>query len=220
MLKINITSRLKYKCPQIALGAIQFNAVVKEKDGILWLDFVSYIDELTLKLENINLKELEEIKAGRIAYKKLGRDPDRYNLSSEALLKRIKAGKEVYQVNNLVDLNNYISVQSNYSIGLYDLDKTKGSISFDYGSEKEVYESLAKGIFDVYNLPVFRDSISSFGSPTSDSKRTAINLYSQKVLMVLISFTGEDKLSYWQELTTKLLLRYSCGTNLKTSIIK
>jgi len=220
MVTINVSDRIKTKCPQIALGVIQFTAIVKAKDENLWMAFSNYCNELAPKLKEKNLKEFEEIKSGRIAYKSLGRDPDRYNVSSEALLKRVKNGKEMYQINNLVDTNNFLSVQSHYSIGMYDLNKTQGAITFDYGSENEVYESLAKGLFDVTNLPIFRDSISGFGSPTSDSKRTAISLEASNILMILISFNGEGNLSYWLEIATQLLSTYSSATNIETQIVK
>jgi DNA/RNA-binding domain of Phe-tRNA-synthetase-like protein len=220
MTDIQISKRFKTKCPLIALGAVEFTATVTPQNEKLWAVFSEYCKMLASTLEDKNIKELPEIRAGRAAYKVLGRDPDRYNLSAEALLKRIKNKKDIYQINNLVDTNNFLSVKSHYSIGLYDLDKTEGSISFDYGNEKEVYESLAKGSFDVTTLPVFRDAISGFGSPTSDSRRTAIQPETSHVLMVFISFSGDTNLNGWLQSGTALLAEYAHATNLKTAIIK
>lgn len=220
MINISISERFKNKCSNISLGIIEFNATVTGRNDDLWRDFNLYLENSYEYFESLNIKEVEEIKAGRNTYKLLGRDPDRYRLSSEALIRRIKTGNHMYQINSLVDLNNFISIQSYFSIGLYDKSKIGSDILFDYGNEGEVYESLAKGMFDVTNLPIFRDAISGFGSPTSDSKRSCISLSTNSILMIIISFTKGSSLSEWIKTTVNLLIKYTNATNIKTKILE
>lgn len=66
------------------------------------------------------------IAATRSAYKALGKDPNRYRPSQEQLLRRIVNGKELYFINNAVDIFNYVSIFSGYAIGAFDADKVCG----------------------------------------------------------------------------------------------
>ena len=80
--------------------------------------------------------KIKNIETSRIAYKKLGKDPSRYRLSSESLAKRVVKGMDLYKVNNVVDINNLISLESFYSVGTYDLSKLGKEIIFTVGEEK------------------------------------------------------------------------------------
>ena len=91
----------------------------------------TYIDNIVI--ENIkkeytldNLTEQINIKASRQAYKQLGKEPSRYRVSSEALIRRILQNKGLYKINNVVDTNNLISIETGYSVGSYDLEKIQG----------------------------------------------------------------------------------------------
>lgn len=46
------------------------------------------------------------MKGSRAAYKVFGRNPGRYRVSSEALLRRVRRGDALYQINSVVDVNN------------------------------------------------------------------------------------------------------------------
>jgi len=58
-------------------------------------------------------------------------------------------------------------------------------------------------------LPVFRDTLSPFGSPTSDSVRTSVTGETTKFLMVIIGFSGEEQTRETVELSTRLLRKYA-----------
>ncbi|WP_456060318.1 phenylalanine--tRNA ligase beta subunit-related protein, partial [Brachyspira pilosicoli] len=75
---------------------------------------------------------------------------------------------------NIVDINNLISLHTCYSVGTYDLDKVKGSITFTVGEENERYEGIGRGSINLENLPVFEDEDGKFGSTTSDSIKAMI----------------------------------------------
>ena len=55
----------------------------------------------TMKLEYVN--KWLPIRATRQAYKKLGKDPNRYRPSAEALRRRILRGLPLYRIDTLVD---------------------------------------------------------------------------------------------------------------------
>ena len=63
-----------------------------------------------------------------MAYKAFGRNPGRYRVSSEALLRRVRRLDPLYRINTVVDVNNLISIQSGLSVGSYDIEQIKGDV--------------------------------------------------------------------------------------------
>lgn len=94
------------------------------------------------KLATVELGSLPEIAVWRKIYKDFGSDPRDYPSSIESLLRRARGGqKPLPQINNLVDLYNYISLKYHLPAGAEDLDKVKGDIELAYatGEEKGIY---------------------------------------------------------------------------------
>ena len=99
-MKIIIDKQLQDSC-NVNLGCIFYNTIV-EKNNELW----NYIDNIVIgNIKNEytldNLTEQINIKASRQAYKKLGKEPSRYRVSSEALIRRILQNKGLYKINNV-----------------------------------------------------------------------------------------------------------------------
>ncbi|OGG03684.1 arginine--tRNA ligase [Candidatus Gottesmanbacteria bacterium RBG_16_37_8] len=94
------------------------------------------------KLSNVELRSLPEISSWRRIYDEFGSDPKDFRSSVEALLRRARGGeKPIPQINNLVDLYNYISLKYHLPAGAEDLEKAEGDIwlTFAIGVEKGVY---------------------------------------------------------------------------------
>lgn len=70
--------------------------------------------------------------------------PKSYRSSVEALLKRVLAGKKLWNINNVVDLYNYCSIHSLAPMGGYDLDKVSGDIAVRFGLEGETFLGLGE----------------------------------------------------------------------------
>ena len=95
--------------------------------------------------------------------------------SSEALLRSVVQGKILYSINNLVDLWNLDSLQFFLPVGLYDVDKINGEkVIIRLGKENETFEGIRKADVNVEGRLCIADDDGAFGSPTSDSARTAI----------------------------------------------
>lgn len=133
------------------------------------------------------------IKDARDAYKRLGKDPSRYRLACESLLRRIVKGNKLYRINNLVDAGNILSIETNRSTAVLDLDKIVGDINIRLGTNDDVYEGIGRGIINVSNIPLYCDSISPFGSPTSDTLRTSVTSSTKKILLMIICFSDDKK---------------------------
>lgn len=155
------------------------------------------IEELIEKTEKRINEEytLEEvisiplIKEARDAYKKLGKDPSRYRLACESLLRRIVKGNHLYKINNLVDAGNILSIDTNRSVAVLDYDKIVGDVNIRLGTENDIYEGIGRGIINVNNIPLYDDEVGPFGSPTSDTPRTMITDETKKILLMIICFS-------------------------------
>jgi len=212
MIQITIDSELKAKNPSTYLGCIICDVETEKFNSELWQDIKEIESEIISSITNEMLKDLPNIKESRNAYKIFGKDPNRYKISSESLVKRIIDGKGLYQINSVVDTNNYISLKSLFSVGSYDLQKIEPPIIFRIGNKNEIYESLSRDNLNIENLPLLSDKIGAFGSPTSDSKRTIITLETKQIIMILFSFSNNNFKTYF-DLAEKQLKRFVNAQN-------
>jgi DNA/RNA-binding domain of Phe-tRNA-synthetase-like protein len=219
MINIKISDKIKDKSPNTVIGAIEANVVVKEYDDKLWEIIKNKCNEIQSNINQNEILKIKNIETSRMAYKSLGKDPSRYKLSSESLVKRVVKGMELYKVNNVVDINNLISLESFYSVGTYDLSKIGKKISLTVGEKDEKYEGIGRGLINLENLPVFEDEVGKFGSTTSDSNRAMINSETNHILMNIISFNGDEELNTYMDYAIELLENYADATIIDTKII-
>lgn len=219
MTTISILKELKEKVPGIKLSCIECDVFVLETSDLLWDEIRKKTKELSANLKTEQISKIPAIAASRKAYKACGKDPARYRLSAEALLRRVVKQKALYQVNNVVDVLNFISVNTGFSIGGYDSDKISGKVSFEIGTAADPYEGIGRGRLNIEFLPTFKDKNGAFGTPTSDSERTAVSQDTNRFLMVIIDFGGGD-LKAAKKLATEYLERYAFAKNFKIKTIK
>ncbi len=220
MIDIKISARLKQSCPDIRLGVILSDIKYEKKNSELWSEIEQVVEQIKNSLNQNQIANLPVIRHTREAYLALGKEPARYRCSAEALLRRAVQGKEIYRINNAVDIINLISLLFHFSIGCYDFNRLREPIEFDIGEEKESYHAIGRGIMNIAYLPVFRDNIGAFGSPTSDSERTMITDRTEKVLIAIIDFKSSDILPDAMEKTVDCLKKYANAKNPQSFIIK
>lgn len=121
----------------------------------------------------------------RAAFKAIGKDPSRYRPSSEALTRRIVAGKGLYSVNNIVDCGNLVSLMTGLPIGCYDAAWIKGDMMLRPGTPGETYNGVGRKSINLEGLAVLADNDGPFGSAFSDSERTAITENTQNLVFVI-----------------------------------
>jgi len=194
MVNISISEKIKFLCPKLRLGCIEANVVVSDSDESLSLAISNHIARINQKLFIDDISRLPVISSSRQAYKACGKDPARYRLSAEALLRRVVSGKGLYKISNVVDQLNLVSISSGFSIGGYDADQIQGDVVFGIGSGNEPYQGIGRGELNIEGLPVFRDNQGAFGTPTSDSQRTEVTRNTVRFLMVLVDFGSDPTL--------------------------
>jgi DNA/RNA-binding domain of Phe-tRNA-synthetase-like protein len=219
MIDIVICQELKKVCPEMTLGCIQAHVKVESSTDNLCEEIDDYCDSLKKEMSIEELASLPRIRDGREAYKKLGKAPSKYRLSSEALIRRALQGKGVYKINNIVDINNLISLKSKFPVGSYDINNLNSPVSLSIGKEGDRYKGIGKELLSIENLPVLNDAAASFGSPTSDSERAMIKDDAKEVLMCVYSFSGSADLEGYLKYAEELLEKYAEGKDIETKII-
>jgi DNA/RNA-binding domain of Phe-tRNA-synthetase-like protein len=216
---VTIDEALKAKCPNVALGCVSAHVEATTSPTALITELNACEQAILSLPEPRGVLESPQILATRAAYKALGKDPARYRGSAEALLRRVIAGKGLPRINAVVDIINLVSVESRLPIGLYDLAHVSGYIMFRAGRAGETYKGIGKYELNLEGLPVFCDSLSPHGSPTSDSERTMVTNETRSVLAIMISFGGNEGLDRWTQRMSELLAVHCSGTDIVSEVM-
>lgn len=131
--------------------------------------------------------EIEVLAPARRLYRAFGIDPTRTRPSSEALFRRLLAGKPFPEVSSAVDLCNLCSVRFPLPIGLYDAGKIEGDVTLRKGAPGEAYPGIRKDDVHVEGRPTLADRRGAFGNPTSDSARTCVDGSTGSLWMVIFA---------------------------------
>jgi DNA/RNA-binding domain of Phe-tRNA-synthetase-like protein len=218
MIKINISNNIHKLLNNSRLGIILTNVKV-ETSSSTYKSFIAENHQTMINyLSNQREGELEIIKETREAYKICGKEPSRYRPSAEALLRRLRTKKELYQINNVVDTINLLSINTQYSIGGFNYNNINGDVFLDIGTA-DPYEAIGRGTLNIEFMPGVRDSKGFFGTPTSDSVRTMVTDKTTELLLVFYDFYGNDALEDAMEYGERLF-KENCGsTKVSKSII-
>lgn len=186
---IAIAEDLRTLCPECRLGWLTFSAVPRESGGEMDACLGLLLPELKAVLEQTPLADMPNLGESRRAYKACGKDPGRWRVSSEALYRRVRQGRELYRINTVVDVNNLVSLETGFSLGSYDRDHLGRALVLRRGLAGESYDGIGKGAVDLEHLPLLADEHGPVGSPTSDSTRAMITGESRRILTLMYSFS-------------------------------
>lgn len=216
--KLKIGDEIKSLAPGYSVSIIIAEITNTESDEKLWLLIDNEIKsfENRVKIEDIN--KLPGIYEMRQLYKNTGKDPNRYRPSSEALCRRIVHKKGLYKINTLVDIINYVSIVSGFSIGGFDYDKVVGNVTLGIGRERENFEAIGRGLLNIDGLPVYRDEAGCIGTPTSDEERTKLSMDTRNVLIIIHSPAGNERLVSVTDSIIQLMEAYLAATDINSSI--
>ena len=208
-MKIVVSQEIAAVCPGFVGAAVEANVQNSAYCADLWQEIGEWGERYRRELTTESLKNMSAIQATRSVYKLCGKDPSRYRPSSEALIRRMLQGKQLYQIDTLVDLINLASIAYGYSIGGFDADCFVGdTLTLGVGREGEPYEGIGRGQLNIAGLPVYRDAEGGVGTPTSDHERTKITRQTTHVLALVNGYDGReeqvlDNARYIQELLQK-----------------
>ena len=213
--QLSIDEEMKAKWPDTRVGCLQYKVKVEKKNEEMWAYLKKEIFKKTKDaIFDFGVTEIPNIKESRAAYKAFGKDPSRYRVSSEALIRRIG------QVNTVVDVNNLISIESGFSVGSYDTANIGEDLVFRIGREGETYKGIGKDEINIEHLPVLADEKGAIGSSTSDSERAMITDEAREVLTLIYCFSLGDELEKALEYGKKYLEKYAGATDMESWIAK
>ena len=221
MKEIKISDTVRRAAPELKI--IQIEATVKNNptSDALWKEIEREAALISQKYEISELNKRPAIHATRLAYKALGKDPNRYRPSAEALGRRVLQGKGIYRLTTLIDAINLISLATGYSIGGFDADKIEGDIlTLDAGCKDDIFHAIGRGELNIEGLPVYRDKIGGIGTPTSDEERTKLTPDTIHLLMLVNIYGEETSLDDTIDMVKNLLSRHASLSELNFRIIQ
>lgn len=211
-MKIIVSNEIEKVCPSFVGASVEAYVTNTSFCDGLWQEIKLLGEEYKEHLTTESLKDMSGIQATRRVYRAFGKDPSRYRPASEALIRRVLQGKDLYQIDTLVDLINLASMKFGYSIGGFDADKFIGdTLTLGIGQEGEPFEGIGRGVLNIAGLPVYRDAKSGVGTPTSDNERTKITLNTNHLQVLINGYDGNEEqvranAVYIQELLKKYCL--------------
>ena len=201
------------------LGVIYFSDLqVKKYDYSLAEEIAGHCS--FLKASYHSTDGLHQLFSGaRKLFRSLKLDPTKNRPSSEALMRRILHGKELYQINSIVDICNLCSIHFFLSIGLYDVKKIVGdTIWLRLGKAGEGYVGIGKENVNVSGKLTVVDKVGPFGNPSADSDRTKITLQTTDVLFIVFApkeYEDEQLNRHLDFINSKVKSYHDCTTGFK-----
>ncbi len=221
-MEIIVEDKIETVCPSFVGACVEADVENSAYSEELWKLIDEQCENFRQTLTTDTVKDISAIAATRRVYKACGKDPSRYRPSSEALIRRVLQGKQLYQIDTLVDLINLASITYGYSIGGFDAGKFSGdTLSLGVGREGEPYEGIGRGMLNIAGLPVYRDAIGGVGTPTSDNERTKMGLATRRLVALVNGYDGnEETVRATAQLIIRLVERFCNGRNARYFIYR
>jgi len=219
-MNVIVSDEIESVCPGFVGAAVSARVVNTPYSAPLWEEIKAWGEKYRASYTTESIKQLPAIEATRRIYRACGKDPSRYRPAAEALIRRMLQGKELYQIDTLVDLINLASIAFGYSIGGFDGDKFQGdTLTLGIGREGEPYEGIGRGVINIAGLPVYRDAVGGVGTPTSDNERTKIDINTTNVFVLVNGYDGneakvKENAEYIIALLEKFAQGHDCGYTL------
>lgn len=215
-----VSDEIRAKAP--ALRVLQIEAEIENPDTpeALWAELEALAADVHGRYAMEMVNKRPAIAATRTAYKACGKEPNRYRPSSEALMRRMVKGLELYRTAAVIDLINLLSVACGHSIGGFDADRIDGdTVTLGIGREGEPYEAIGRGPLNIAGMPVWRDNTGGIGTPTSDNERTKLSPSTRRLLMIVNMYGDEMPVVDIEALARRLLVTYASAKNIQTRLL-
>jgi DNA/RNA-binding domain of Phe-tRNA-synthetase-like protein len=189
-MEVSISDDLK---PILRVGVLRCQEIGKPTaDGEIFYKAMSAACQI-VREQNVGLTsgQVPGVDEARRLYKSVGLDPTKTRPSSEALLRRVLKGQDLYRIHPLVDLFNLASLSILLPVGLYDESKIVGEkVTVKIGEPDWEFDGIRKAKVHVGGRLCVGDEAGPFGSPTSDSLRTSIEEETSRALAIFFAPAG------------------------------
>ncbi len=145
------------------------------------------VSEIKRKYSLEQVKNESIFRAYRDFFWSVGVDPTKIRPASEALVRRILAGKPIPTINTAVDAYNLASIRTGVPIGAFDADCIQGDLTMRFAKDGEQFLGIGmeKAITLQKNQVVLTDENEIIAVyPYRDSDRTKITIDTKRVHIV------------------------------------
>lgn len=214
MVQVHIDPFIQQTLPDLRVGLVEAVVEVRQHDPALWTMLEELSERLRVEYRGKVAADRPEIAATRRAYRTLGDDPTHYRPANEALLRRVLSRRALPQINTIVDINTFVSLESGFALGCYDLARVQGAVVVRRGDLGEQYAPIGKPPVDASDRLVLSDDDGIFGSPTADAERTMVTDTAAQVLFVIFAFEAAAEAVELTVTRTLNLLRTFCNAQI------
>ncbi len=222
VMEIRFDNEIVAAAPELVELLVEVDIVNSPTSDELWAEIEAEQKSIAAKYAMEEIRHRPAIDATRRTYKALGKEPNRYRPSAEALCRRAVKGLELYRTLTAIDLINLVSMRTGISIGGFDGGCIEGTVlTLGVGRAGELYEAIGRGELNIAGLPVFRDAVGGIGTPTSDNERTKLTEDTRRLVMTVNMYgPGEHSATQVEEMIRSLLVKYAAAANISTSIYR
>lgn len=196
----NPTIRFDVDRPGLSVGMVILDDLIVGQSSASFERYEKEtFDEIRSQLTLDDAKDNPIFRSYRDLYWTFGMDPTKQRVSSEAVLRRILKGLNLWRISDVVDIINLASAYHKIPIGLVDTAKLEGNLVVRTAASGEIFQRIGgKTIICRGREIVVADDakIVCFGYATHDSERTMITNGSRRVLVLL----------YGSEIITRTIL--------------
>lgn len=167
------------------------------KLGESGLEFEEYeqatFEEIRASITLQEVKDDPVFRSYRDLYWSFGMDPTKLRVSSEALLRRVLKGLNLWRVSDLVDVANLASAYHKIPIGLIDNSKRVGELSVRTAQKGELFTRIGGKTVECRGREIVlsdEEKIICFGYATHDSDVTKVTSNCSSVLLLLYGAPG------------------------------
>ena len=182
--------RFEVDRPGLSVGMVVLDDLIVSKSTS---SFELYEQETFNELRSVmtleGAKDDPIFRSYRDLYWTFGMDPTKLRVSSEAVLRRILKGQNLWRISDIVDIINLASAYHKIPISLIDMSKLKGNLVVRTAAKGELFERIGGKIIMCRGREiVIADDVKivCFGYATHDSDRTMVTMDSKSVLMLLL----------------------------------
>jgi DNA/RNA-binding domain of Phe-tRNA-synthetase-like protein len=137
-LRLEIDPELKNSYSGLKVSTLLVKGVKVERQSSELMKFAEgVIGEVRGRYNLNNLKDVSNFRAYRDFFWKIGIDPTKIRPASEALIRRILAGKPLPRINSLVDAYNLASIQTEIALAAFDVARLQGDMHMRFAEEGE-----------------------------------------------------------------------------------
>jgi len=198
-----IKIRFEVDRPNLRVAMILLHDVAVGKSTSSFEQYEQKIfEEIRSRMTLEDAKDDPIFRSYRDLYWTFGMDPTKLRVSSEAVLRRILKGLNLWRISDVVDVINLASANHKIPIGLIDVSKLKGNLVIRTAQNGETFQRIGGKTITCRGREIVvadDEKIVCFGYATHDSQSTMITRESNTILVLL----------YGTEVITKDLMEQS-----------